>query len=336
MMFCCNNDKYSTTRLLSTKAPVAAEGEVSGGSTQPRKGKSEGGLRTKGYYKNHFKKHIDNWYACNSSGDRVCSVSLPIDVVRTNMPIVTVISVVYNGVDYVEETIKAVLSQSYPNIEYVIVDGGSTDGTLEVIKKYDDAVDYWISEADGGIYDAMNKGVELSTGKWLNFLNVGDIFNGTGVFNGCGFDNKNVVIYYSDTILLKKDGYSIENADLKKRRFVHQSFIYNKNLHRLYGKYLCLPGVTISDYLFFSSIWKHSNSTKLDNPISVFRCGGVSSGDGHVYQRMAVDIMCGNVSAFVGAARIIAFPFYRFVYVHLIRRCIFLRKKILDFCHITS
>ena len=95
--------------------------------------------------------------------------------------------------------------------------------------------------------------------------------------------------------------------------------------------YLCLPGVTISDYLFFSNIWKHSNSIKLDNPISVFRGGGISSGDGHVYQRMAVDIMCGDVSAFVGALKIIAFPYYRYVYNNLIMPYKSLRKKILDF-----
>ena len=336
MMVFCKYKEFSTTQLLSTGTPVVEVGETLGCLSQSRQGKSEGGLRTKGHFKSHFKKHLDDWYACNSSGDKICSVSLPIDVVRTNVPIVTVITVVLNGVTHVEETIKSVLSQSYPNIEYIIVDGGSTDGTLEVIKKYDHAVDYWISEADAGIYDAMNKGVEFSTGKWLNILNAGDILNGTDVFNGCGFDDESVVIYYSDTVLLKNNGYSIENADLKKRRFVHQSFIYNKNLHRLYGKYLCLPGVTISDYLFFSSIWEHRNSIKLNNPISVFRCGGISSGDGHVYQKMAVDIMCGNVSAFVGAFRIIAFPYYRFLYINLIRPCKSLRKRILDICHASN
>lgn len=336
MMVYCNNKEFSTTQLLSTGTLAIREGNNSDRWIQSGQGRLEGGLRIKGYFKSHFKKYLDSWYACNFSGDRVSTVSLPIDVVRTNVPIVTVITVVYNGVAYVEETIKSVLSQSYPNVEYIIVDGGSTDGTLDVIKKYDHAIDYWISEADGGIYDAMNKGVKLSTGSWLNFLNVGDTFNGVDAFNGCGFDEETVVIYYSDTVLLKNNGYSIENADLKKRRFVHQSFIYNKDLHRLYGKYLCLPGVTISDYLFFSSIWKNSNSIKLNNPISVFRCGGISSGDAHVYQKIAVDIMCGNVSAFVGAFRIIAFPYYRFLYINLIRPCKSLRKRILDFCHASS
>ncbi len=335
MKVICSDNTYSTTRLLSTGIPPVVAGDVPG-NPQSRPGKSEGGLRTRGYFKNHFEKHLDAWYACNSSGDRLYSVSLPVDMARTHVPIVTVITVVYNGVANVEETIKSVLNQSYPNVEYIIVDGGSTDGTLEVIKKFDHAVDYWISEPDGGIYDAMNKGVELSTGRWLNILNVGDVLNGTDAFNGCGFDDESVVIYYSDTILLKNNGYSIENADLKKKRFVHQSFIYHKRLHKLYGKYLCLPGVTISDYLFFSRIWKDSNSIKLDNPISVFRCGGISSGDSHVYQRMAVDIMCGNVSAFVGALRIIAFPFYRFMYVYLIKPCKSLRKKILDFSQVFS
>ena len=93
----------------------------------------------------------------------------------TSRPLVTVITVVFNGADHLEETILSILNQTYDNIEYVLIDGGSTDGTLEIIKKYDTAIDYWISEKDGGIYDAMNKGIKLATGEWINFMNSGDI-----------------------------------------------------------------------------------------------------------------------------------------------------------------
>ena len=75
----------------------------------------------------------------------------------TFLPLITVITVVFNGVETLEETIKSIINQIYPNVEYIIIDGGSTDGTIDIIKKYEDSIDYWVSEPDKGIYDAMNK-----------------------------------------------------------------------------------------------------------------------------------------------------------------------------------
>ena len=108
----------------------------------------EGGLRTQGC----FKKSYDG------------------------QPLISIITVVYNGEKFLEETIESVISQSYANVEYIIIDGGSTDGTIDIIKKYEDKIDYWASEKDNGIYEAMNKGIELATGKWINFMNSGDSF----------------------------------------------------------------------------------------------------------------------------------------------------------------
>jgi len=88
--------------------------------------------------------------------------------------LVTIITVVFNGANYIEQTIKSVLSQSYENIEYVIIDGGSTDATVDIIKKYSCAIDYWVSEPDEGIAHAMNKGIEVSTGDCLLFLHADD------------------------------------------------------------------------------------------------------------------------------------------------------------------
>ncbi|MDW7973640.1 MAG: glycosyltransferase, partial [Thermodesulfovibrio sp.] len=79
---------------------------------------------------------------------------------------------------YLEETIQSVINQTYPNVEYVIIDGGSTDKTVSIINKYENYIDYWVSEKDKGIYDAMNKGIYLSFGKGRLFLNAGDKFVG--------------------------------------------------------------------------------------------------------------------------------------------------------------
>ncbi len=92
------------------------------------------------------------------------------------MPLVTVITVVLNGAQHLEQTIKSVLGQTYRNIEYIIIDGGSTDGTLDIIKKYGDSIDYWVSEPDKGIYDAMNKGIRLATGEIIGIINSDDYY----------------------------------------------------------------------------------------------------------------------------------------------------------------
>lgn len=89
-------------------------------------------------------------------------------------PLVTVITVVYNGAEYLGQTIESVINQRYDNLEYIVIDGGSTDGTRELLHRYDDVIDYWISEPDAGIYDAMNKGAMCSSGKYLLFLNARD------------------------------------------------------------------------------------------------------------------------------------------------------------------
>ncbi len=89
-------------------------------------------------------------------------------------PLVSIVTVVYNGAGTLERTIKSVLEQDYPNIEYIVVDGGSTDGTVDLLKRYEDRIDHWVSERDKGIYDAMNKGVALCTGDWVALINADD------------------------------------------------------------------------------------------------------------------------------------------------------------------
>ena len=89
-------------------------------------------------------------------------------------PLVSIITVVLNGEKYIESTITSVLSQLYPLIEYIIIDGGSTDGTLEIIKKYENKIAKWISEPDDGISDAFNKGIKLSKGEIIGIINSDD------------------------------------------------------------------------------------------------------------------------------------------------------------------
>lgn len=89
---------------------------------------------------------------------------------------VTIVTVTYNAEEILEETILSVINQSYENIEYIIIDGASTDKTVDIIKKYEDKIDYWVSESDDGIYYAMNKAIKKATGTFINFMNAGDTF----------------------------------------------------------------------------------------------------------------------------------------------------------------
>lgn len=92
------------------------------------------------------------------------------------LPKVSVVTVCYNCHKFIEATIRNVLKQTYPNLEYIIIDGNSIDGTCEVIERYADRLAYWVSEPDAGIYDAMNKGIRAATGEWIIFRNAGDYF----------------------------------------------------------------------------------------------------------------------------------------------------------------
>ena len=129
-----------------------------------------------------------------------------------NQPLISIVTIVYNGARQLEKTIESVLYQTYPHIEYIIVDGGSTDGTLAIIKSYENRLAKWISEPDKGIYDAMNKGIDLATGKWINFMNCGDQFISENVVEKISkYLGEAHDIVYGDAIVL----YPTFNTKLK-------------------------------------------------------------------------------------------------------------------------
>jgi glycosyltransferase involved in cell wall biosynthesis len=118
-----------------------------------------------------------------------------------NNPLISIVTIVYNNVATIEKTILSVLNQTYENIEYIIIDGGSTDGTVDIIKKYDKQISHWISEPDKGIYDAMNKGIEEATGKWIGFINSGDRYHTDTVIDDIFKNEHNEDVLYGDTLM---------------------------------------------------------------------------------------------------------------------------------------
>ena len=95
--------------------------------------------------------------------------------------LVSIITVVKNNEKYLEETIQSVQNQSYKNFEYIVIDGNSTDDSLKIIKRYDENIDFWISENDKGIYDAFNKGLDLASGKFIVFVNSDDLLTNNAI-----------------------------------------------------------------------------------------------------------------------------------------------------------
>lgn len=120
-------------------------------------------------------------------------------------PKISIVTVCFNVVNLLEQTIISVINQTYDNIEYIIVDGGSEDGTVDVIKKYESKITYWISEPDRGIYDAMNKAIMKVNGEWINFMNAGDSFASVDVLSRIFIENqdllKNKLAIYGDSIV---------------------------------------------------------------------------------------------------------------------------------------
>jgi len=89
---------------------------------------------------------------------------------------ITVVTVVLNQVETIERTLSSVIEQDYPDLEYLVIDGGSTDGTLDVIRRHKSGITQWISGKDGGPYGAMNKGAAMASGEWVAFMNGGDVY----------------------------------------------------------------------------------------------------------------------------------------------------------------
>jgi len=124
-------------------------------------------------------------------------------------PVLSVITIVYNNVKDIERTVLSVLNQTYINIEYIVIDGLSNDGTLDIISKYKDRIAKFTSEKDEGIYDAMNKGLALATGDYVIFMNSGDEFYDSNTVAAVFASADDADIYYGETEMIDDAGQSL-------------------------------------------------------------------------------------------------------------------------------
>ncbi len=202
-----------------------------------------------------------------------------------NTPKISIITIVYNNVRDIEYTLLSVINQTYPHIEYIVIDGASTDGTLEVINTYRGSIDVLVSEKDKGIYDAMNKGLERATGDYVLFLNSGDELYDNSTIQCIVEKGTNADIIYGETKLVDE-----QRNILGTRRhrapasFDWTSFKYGMNIchQAIYVKRSIAPKYDTNYQLSADIDWviraaKQAKSTKNVNTyVARYLVGGMS------------------------------------------------------------
>ncbi|MEZ0450826.1 glycosyltransferase family 2 protein [Sphingobacterium thalpophilum] len=199
---------------------------------------------------------------------------------------ITIITVVYNDVKNIHKTIRSVLEQSFRNYEYIVIDGGSKDGTLELVQSYNERIDYILSEKDSGIYDAMNKGIGIASGEWLLFLNSGDLLFDSDILSKLDqFLSESSIcpaVVYGDVEVLIPDQQikkvvkckSLDTID-RSMPFNHQSSLINAEVHKknLYN----LDFRIVADYNLFLGLYlKNEKFLYTGFAISTILAGGLS------------------------------------------------------------
>lgn len=197
---------------------------------------------------------------------------------------ISVITVVRNDANNIERTILSVLEQTYNNIEYLVFDGNSTDGTWEIIQKYKDQLDIAVSEPDNGVYDAMNKGIQYASGGWVIFMNSGDTFYDHNVVQkifSMEFDRNTSAIFGASSFYNRISGNSIvvapsEDGLMKYMPSCHQSIFTATSELKERGfdtKYKI-----IADFIFYYFLYQRNpNYLKVDDIISIYDDSGISS-----------------------------------------------------------
>lgn len=203
---------------------------------------------------------------------------------RPGEPLVSVITVVRNGEKHIGETIRSVTEQSYRNIEYIVVDGASADGTVQILENYNDKIDYWVSEPDKGIYDAMNKGIALAKGEIIGILNADDYYLPGAIEKVVQADKQSGAgLFYGDMLHLgprDPNGTRLK-PDIKKMNempaIYHPTCFVKKSVYERIGTFDTRFKIS-SDYEFLlRCIRKDVKFCYVDEILTAFRAGGMSA-----------------------------------------------------------
>ena len=207
-----------------------------------------------------------------------------------NNILVSIITVVYNGEQYLQQTINSVLNQTYKNIEYIIIDGGSTDGTIDIIKNNELKISKWISEPDHGLYDAMNKGIQMAKGELIGMINSDDWYelNAVEIMVDAYSLNSSKNIFHADRYNVDENSKrEIRKFNPSVFKFKYYGMTYNHPSMFItkfeYNKHLYNPNLrSHSDYQFVLEAYLRDSSIfyYIEKPIVNYRLDGLSAKQG--------------------------------------------------------
>ena len=224
-------------------------------------------------------------------------------------PLVSVITAVFNGNDSIAKCIESVLNQDYPNIEHIILDGGSNDGTVETLRSYGDRIASWISEPDNGVYDAWNKGLKLARGEWIAFLGADDIYlaGAISTYMNLASEHPEAELLTSRARLDHPTGYSpIFGGPWEWPRFatamstIHVGIMHRRSLFERYGTFNTSYRIA-ADYEFLLRAREQLRSAFTPATTVVMRAGGLSDSTAALHEAKRVKIAAGVRSAPVAA-----------------------------------
>ncbi|PLY04733.1 MAG: glycosyltransferase [Arcobacter sp.] len=215
------------------------------------------------------------------------------------LPLISIITISYNEKNNIENTINSVINQTYKNIEFIIIDGKSTDGTVDIINKYKEQISLFISEKDKGIYDAMNKANDLASGDYIIFLNSGDSFSSktivqeiianTESFNYTLITGRTKIYYEKENLNLISPPSNII-LDNNTKTYSHQSTFIHKKIYKFYNYNLNYKISADKEYWYKIKNTDNFNIKFHDLNIASFELGGVSNNHKNAINRRIEDI----------------------------------------------
>ena len=198
----------------------------------------------------------------------------------------SIITINFNNCEGLQKTIESVVSQSFKDFEWIVIDGGSTDGSRELLEQYADHITYWVSELDKGVYNAMNKGIKVAKGEYVNFMNSGDVYASASILEDVFSTSHTADVLYGYMMRGSVDG-EVNNQSMMKSNLSwidfyrdglpHQSTFIKRSLFDQYGLYdESLKAV--SDWKFFvdAFVYHEATSEFVPKKVAVYAEGGIS------------------------------------------------------------